>query len=616
MMHRRSHAVRSLALAVLVTLALAAPALAAAPEAPVTQPATGVSSTEAILHGLLNPGGQGEPGEYDFLYRQSPSECTEGSVAPEPPGAALGEEEEAVSATVTGLQPSSQYTFCARATHEGESSTGEPLSFTTAASKPTVASESASAITPFAATLEAQVNPENQVTTACHFEYGALTVSEKTAPCSPETLEGFGEQLTSAPISELTPATPYHYRVVVENATGTTEGPEQEFTTLTLEKPILGAESTSAVTSTGATLQAQVNPNYQETTYAFEYATNEALTGAITVNGEAPLPAEFAELPASKSTEALQPRTVYYYRVLATNGTGTSEGPVEHFTTVTAPVVTTSAAQGVTRTSAALSGTVNPAGEPTTYHFAYATAANYQPGEPNPYVKGATTPASQPLAADVAVHAAGPATASELQPGTTYHYALVATNPLGTVIGPDVEFTTARPTPPLASTGEATGVSQISATLNGSVDTRELPTIAQFEFGTTPGAGSLVPATVTGAGSSETLTASFDSDLQPATTYYYRTVATNVDGTGYGEERTFTTGAFPGQPGSQAVSLVGWPAFVLKELVAGIPAQPGVSSGPKPLSKKQKLARALKACAKKPKSKRAACRRQVRRRFR
>src|SRR5690242_5683912 len=95
---------------------------------------------------------------------------------------------------------------------------------TEAASKPTVASESTSGVTPFAATLEAQVNPEAQPTTACTFEYGTLTVSENTAPCSPETLEGFGGQGTSAAISGLSPATTYHYRVVVENATGTTEG--------------------------------------------------------------------------------------------------------------------------------------------------------------------------------------------------------------------------------------------------------------------------------------------------------------------------------------------------------------------------------------------------------
>lgn len=486
-----------------------------------------------------------------------------------------------------------------------------------AAEAPAIDSEAASAITPFAATLEAQVNPNNEATTACTFEYGTLTVGENTALCNPETLEGFGDQGTSAAISGLTPATTYKYRVLVKNATGTTEGVEQELTTLTLEKPIVGAESTSAITSTGATLQAQVNPNYQETSYSFEYATNEALTGAVTVNGASALPAEFAELPASAPTETLTPRTTFYYRVLATNASGTTEGPVEHFTSTAVPVLTTAAAQSITRTTAALPGTVNPGGEPTTFHFAYVIAAGYQPGAPNPYVTGARTPESPSVGSDFTAHAAGPVTASELQPGSTYHFAIVATNSLGTVIGPDATFTTSPPTPALASTGEASAVSQLSATLNGSLDTRGLPTVAQFEFGTVPGAGSLVPATVTpGAGSTETLSASFNGALQPGTTYYYRALATNVDGTGYGEERSFTTPAFPGQAAPAAVSLVAWPGFVLKELAAaGAPSQ-RTAGGPKPLTKAQKLARALKACDKKPKRKRARCRRQAKRSYR
>lgn len=493
-----------------------------------------------------------------------------------------------------------------------------------AAEAPTVASQSASAVTPFAANIEAQVNPNNQPTTACTFEYGALTVSENTLPCSPETLEGFGEQTVSAPLTGLTPETAYHFRVVVKNATGTVEGPEAEFTTLTLEAPIVGSTSTASVSSTDASVQAQVNPNYQEAEFSFEYSTSEQTVSegkGVPVPGAPPatlLPAVFEELTAGPVDVGggLSPRTVYFYRVLATNPSGTTKGPVEQFKTTGAPVLTTAEAASITRTSAVLAGTVDPGGEPTSYHYAYATDANYEAGTPNPYLKGGVTAQTPLPETDFAAHAAVPAPAIELTPGTTYHYAIVASNAAGITVGPDVEFTTSPPTPPSASTAAASAVSQTSATLNGSVDTMELPTVAQFEFGTAPGTGSLVPATATpGAGSTETLSASFPGNLQPGTTYWFRTVATNADGTAYGAEVSFTTAVFPGLAAPGAAVLVGWPASVLKELAEG-PPKPGSGGPPKHLTKAQKLAKALKACSRKKKSRRAACRRAAKRRFR
>jgi hypothetical protein len=523
MTHRSRHFVSSgvfaVLLAVLTGLALSVPlALAAPPEAPVTEAATGVSATEATLHGELNPGASATTG-YEFSYSTNGT-CTEGPVTepqPEQTGEAIK-----VETLLTGLVPSTEYTFCVLATHlEGETmetTFGAPLSFKTSDAAPEVVSESVSEISSSGATVHAEVNPENQATTSCVFEYGTSSLYGESAPCEPGTLEGFGVQSVSHPFAGLQAATVYHYRVVVENATGKTEGPDQEFTT------------------------------------------------------------------------------------------------------IGAPIVTTGAPGALTRTTAAISGgTVTPQGAETTYHFAYADQATYETrvaeSAPNPYV---AVVGAHDLSAgsDYAEHTVAGVTVTELHPGTAYHYALVATNSVGTTIGPDMVFTTSPPTPPVASTGGAEGVSWNAATLTGSLDTRGLPTVAQFEFGTAPGAGTLVPATVTpGDGSTETLSASFNGALQPGTTYYYRALATNVDGTGYGEERSFTTAAFPGQAAPAAVSLVAWPGFVLKELAAGPPPQI-TGTGPKPLTKSQKLAKALKACGKKPKPKRARCRRSAKRTYR
>jgi hypothetical protein len=98
-------------------------------------------------------------------------------------------------------------------------------------------------------------------------------------------------------------------------------------------------------------------------------------------------------------------------------------------------------------------------------------------------------------------------------------------------------------------------------------------------------------------------------DLQPGTTYYYRMVATNVDGTTYGADETFTTSGYPNsiiQP------------FTLRLIVSPAIAFPmEVKAGPpmKTLTRAQKLAKALKVCAKKSKKKRVGCEKQARRKY-
>jgi hypothetical protein len=511
----------AMVLSVVLLSIVALPALAVAPEGPVTEAATGVNATEATLHGELNPGASATTG-YEFSYNTNGT-CTEGPVTepqPEQTGEAIK-----VESLLTGLVPSTEYTFCVLATHlEGETTetaSGAPLSFKTDGLAPEVVSESISEASSSGASVRAEVNPENQVTTSCVFEYGATSAYGESVPCEPGTLEGFGAQTVSHPLTGLQAATLYHYRVVVENATGKTEGPDQNLTTLDV------------------------------------------------------------------------------------------------------PIVSTGAPGAVSRTTAAISGgTIIPQGAETTYHFAFSDQTAYEAkvveSAPNPYV--AVVGAHDLSAgADYAEHTVAGVTITELHPGTTYHYALVATNSVGTTIGPDMVFTTSPPTPPIASTGGAEGASWNQATITGSVNTRGLPTTVEFELGTTPGSGAF---TVAEPSFAETGTVAVSARvgpyLQPDTTYYYRTIATNTDGTSVGTERSFTTGSFPGSPGAALppVQLVAFPGFVAAELAAGTPGTTR-SITPKPLTRAQKLAKALKACAKKRKShhQKASCRRLARRRY-
>ena len=79
-------------------LLASAPALAAAPETPNAEVPTEVTASGAFLHGVLNPGKEGEPGtfeldSYEFVYRPSTkNECKGAGEATTSAGLSLGGE--------------------------------------------------------------------------------------------------------------------------------------------------------------------------------------------------------------------------------------------------------------------------------------------------------------------------------------------------------------------------------------------------------------------------------------------------------------------------------------------------------------------------------------------
>jgi hypothetical protein len=627
----RSHAygLRTMVLVLLGVLtgmlAVSVPALAAAPEAPTTEAPLPIAGTTATFKGELNPGSSTEKVAYHFDYSEgSGAACTEsGMTAPAEPFPEAAGNHKKVTQAVTGLEGSSEYTVClfaANPAEPAEATQGTSATFKTLAIKPVVVGTRHAGETPFAATLTAEINPENQETTSCEFEYGTSTSYGKTAPCEPELFAGAGVVETNASLAGLEAGTIYDYRVAVGNATGAVKEGAGQFTTLTLEKPIIGVESDSELSSTGVTLSTTINPNYQETTYLFEYSTSKSTVEkgeGEPIPGPEPLPAEYAELPVSGTAGSLTPRTTYYYRVVATNGTGTEGGPVQGFVTQATPVVTVGVAEDVTRSSASLVGELNPSGAGTTYHVVYASQARYEQAlaesNPNPYALGASTVESSEVGSNYEAHVVGPVVLSELTPATTYHYAIVATNSAGTTVGPDGTFTTGAATPPIVTTGvRAEGVSELAATINGTVDTRGLPTTAQFQL-LAPGASepSPVPAgALASVGTLQTFTATFNGGLQAATTYEYRLVATNPDGTSYGAWQSFTTSSFPNLGIAAPVGPTTLPLPIIVE-----PPAPKLAPKPKPLTRAQKLSNGLKACQKKPKKQRASCKRQAEKKY-
>jgi hypothetical protein len=187
---------------------------------------------------------------------------------------------------------------------------------------PVVDSEGAAGVGPFGATLEAQVNPEEQETTCVRFEYGTSAAYGSSVPCANGSLgSGTEDQAASGSVTGLRPSTEYHYRVVVENASspaGGTVGVDHTFMTPAV---LGGGESFSGVEAETATVSAQVDAGGVPTTYYFEYGSTAAYgsrTAGQVLYGNEPASA-IAELAG------LAPGSEYHFRVVTESENGIRE---------------------------------------------------------------------------------------------------------------------------------------------------------------------------------------------------------------------------------------------------------------------------------------------------
>jgi len=96
---------------------------------------------------------------------------------------------------------------------------------------------------------------------------------------------------------------------------------------------------------------------------------------------------------------------------------------------------------------------------------------------------------------------------------------------------------------PAVSTRPASDVRPDDATLGGYVSPRGLSTGYWFEYGTTTAYGASIPVPEGSIGTSGQAVSQTIGELEPETVYHYRLVASNSDGTSYGADVAFSTGA-------------------------------------------------------------------------
>jgi hypothetical protein len=205
-----------------------------------TLPPTAPGQTSAILHGHVDPIGNGPIIDCHFVVSGGVGNvpCDQAT----PITAA-----EAVSATVTGLAPNTNYTYRLVAANAEGANEGASVPLRTLG-PPLIESLSASDVSATAATLEATIDPEGFPTTY-HFAY--ITEAAWLADG-----EAFGAGTTSVPVPDqpigagnsgialtvklngLAPSTPYRYRVIAASAQGPSSS-ESSLITQAASNPLL-----------------------------------------------------------------------------------------------------------------------------------------------------------------------------------------------------------------------------------------------------------------------------------------------------------------------------------------------------------------------------------------
>jgi phosphodiesterase/alkaline phosphatase D-like protein len=298
-----------------------------------TDPATDVGPGTATLNGSFDP--DLDPTNYYFEWGTT---TAYGNVTSTPPGSGLEAGPDSVPVTVVlddGLTGFTTYHYRLVATNSSGTSYGEDRTFTTGEPiAPTVEGTSVSGIDPTSATLHATIKP-GFGPTAFRFQYGPSVNFGATTVFGPSIGDDNSSHEVSEEVTDLSPGTTYHYRVIAINFGGTTKSVSQSFTTP--DRPGIGGLTVEVTSPTTALFRAAAIPNLAATSVRFGYgnaSVAESTTGTFAVGG-----LDMLEHPISTAVGGLSPNTPYFVQAFASNEHGGNESALIAFRTPPLPQV-------------------------------------------------------------------------------------------------------------------------------------------------------------------------------------------------------------------------------------------------------------------------------------
>lgn len=324
------------------------------PPAAITNTATGINQTSAVLNAAVNPNNNSATAWFEY--------GTTASLGSQTGSQPVGSSNSNInfSSSISGLQPNTTYYFRAVAQNSYGIARGSILSFTTSfqvinnpqnGSAPLVYTNPPSGVGPSYTTLQGSVNPNN-FSTAAWFEYGTTpSLGFSTGFNSVGSGSSFVNFSRNA--TNLLPNTLYYYRAVAENSGGLAYG-----NILTLNTgnsyfypsyysgngngrlPIVATRPASSVFQNVAILNGSAVPNNFSTTAWFEWGPTTSL-GNSTFRQT--LAGGYNYLDFSNYVTGLTPNTAYYYQAVAENSRGQARGSLLTFRTTGLPQVVSTA---------------------------------------------------------------------------------------------------------------------------------------------------------------------------------------------------------------------------------------------------------------------------------
>ena len=418
----------------------------------------------------------------------------------------------------------------------------------TVALTPVPVTSPATSISTTSATLNGSIDA-NGATTTGFFEWSTSPTLATVTTTTSSAVTGTDPTVRSASLTGLAEGTTYYFRVVAVSASARYEGEIFSFTTYELATaPTVTTTTPTGITTTGATLNASIDPNLQTITKIdFILSVNENMSSPLPTetvydldeNGaptaDATTLAGASPTEISLSVTGLATTTTYYYYAVITYSGGTVSGlPTKK-----------SFRTGSTAQYISFAGIVDkPFTDSTFTRSPIATSLkssdNNSTGLTVSYISEST---------DVCTLAETGTVITFVSVG----FCVITANQNGDATYAAAEPVTQSfqitPSAPTATTQVASNIAIRSATINGDFTTGGGgSTSISFTYGTDSGlSGATTTTTANSPSTSNGSRAMNLTGLSPATTYYYRISASNGTGSSNGSIVSFVTSALTAQ---------------------------------------------------------------------
>lgn len=513
-----------------------------------TRPAVSVVTTaditeeSVLLQAEVTDNGGYEPDIRGFVYAPYIENGPDLNINDDETIVAFGQD---FTATLSGLKPNTTYSVRAYATSGAGTGYGEPVQFTTTASKiPIVIANGQGSLGDVPVDAAAYTAVLTGAVTADHglavSEVGFCWSAESRQPTVEQSqsvkLDGASAKRFSATIEGLMANTRYYVRAYAKNEKGTGYSATVEFTSDTEQVVSLTQAMVTAFTASTATISAQMTTT--EKTKVLEKGVCYGTALNPDVNGTKLKDASTDAKLVTATLTGLKEGQVYHARAYAVTRDGTFySGDVQFQTETTyAPTLTTITVYDKTETGVKIRSSVATNGglDITEKGIVYSST------EAEPTLEKGTKVVATGEGNDISV------TLSNLKGGTTYFARAYATNAKGTGYGVVGEFATAQHTVPVVGSLNVSSIgddnAQASAFLSdiggeGEVISERGFVLSVGSEPTVEGCDFKIVSTAT----TEEFTAKL-TKLSYSTLYNIRAYAINKVGAGYSQMLQFETG--------------------------------------------------------------------------